>query len=124
MKEKEYGQNTIYIENFYRFFEKKKITSLSLCLAMIFLMGIPPSQGFLWRMEFLKIVYNSARMLSFVTYIVCFYSLGYVYFKWILAVFQNKSISQATFGLFSFGKIDFFITICALATLLCSFLIK
>jgi NADH:ubiquinone oxidoreductase subunit 2 (subunit N) len=122
LKELEYNRRSVYVENFYKFFEKRKVIALPLCLAMIFLLGIPPLQGFYWRIEFLKVVYNFRRPWSFVMYTVFFYSIGYVYLKWILAIFQNKSSSQETDNFHSSPMINGLIILCAFAILGCSFL--
>jgi NADH:ubiquinone oxidoreductase subunit 2 (subunit N) len=124
LKELEYNQRSVYIENFYKLFEKRKVIALPLCLAMIFLLGIPPLQGFYWRVEFLKAVYNFRRSWSFVVYTVCFYSMGYVYLKWILAIFQNKfSFPQEVSNFHSSPVINWLIILCAFVILGCSFLI-
>ncbi|MDR1891112.1 MAG: hypothetical protein LBQ23_02940 [Puniceicoccales bacterium] len=122
LKELECAQRAVYIENFYRLFWGKKVVALPLCLAMAFLLGVPPLQGFSWRTAFLGAVYNSGRIWSFIVYIVCFYSLGYVYLKWILAIFQKKSSPWEKDNALSAHKIDWFIVLCVLVILGCSFL--
>ncbi|MDR2603144.1 MAG: hypothetical protein LBC11_01095 [Puniceicoccales bacterium] len=123
LKESEYAQRSVHIENFYKLFEKRKVIALPLCLAMIFLLGIPPLQGFYWRIAFLEAVYNFGRPWSFVVYTVCFYSMGYVYLKWILAIFQNKSSSKEASNFHSSFVINGLIILCAFAMLGCLFLI-
>ncbi|MDR1232855.1 MAG: hypothetical protein LBJ75_01140 [Puniceicoccales bacterium] len=122
LKESEYNQRSVYIENFYRLFEKRKVIALPLCLAMVFLLGIPPLQGFYWRTEFLKAVYNFSRPWSFLMYTICFYSMGYVYLKWILAIFQNKSSLQEAEIFHSSPLINWLIVLGAFVILGCSFL--
>jgi NADH:ubiquinone oxidoreductase subunit 2 (subunit N) len=122
LKELEYNQRSVYIENFYKFFEKRTVIAIPLCLAMVFLLGLPPLQGFHWRMEFLKAVYNFKRPWSFITYTICFYSMGYVYLKWILAIFQNKSSPQEVSNSHASPILNWLVSLCALAILGCSFL--
>ncbi|MDR2778793.1 MAG: hypothetical protein LBB16_00695 [Puniceicoccales bacterium] len=122
LKELECNQRSVYIENFYKLFEKRKTIALPLCLAMIFLLGIPPLQGFYWRITFLKAVYNFKWLWNFVVYIVCFYSMGYIYFKWILAIFQNKSSSKEANNFHFSPVINGLIILCAFAILGCLFL--
>ncbi|MDR2628645.1 MAG: hypothetical protein LBC30_01465 [Puniceicoccales bacterium] len=122
LKELECDQRSVYVENFYKLFEKRKIIALPSCLAMVFLLGIPPLQGFHWRMDLLKAVHNFGRPWSFVAYTVCFYSMGYIYLKWILAIFQNKSSPQEANNFHSSPVINGLVVLCALAILSCSFL--
>ncbi|MDR0693314.1 MAG: hypothetical protein LBF49_01950 [Puniceicoccales bacterium] len=123
LKELEYNQRSVHVENFYKLFERRKVIALPLCLAMIFLLGIPPLQGFSWRIEFLKAVYNFRRPWSFVMYTVCFYSMGYVYLRWILAIFQNKSSPREVGNFHPSPAINWLIILCAFVILGCSFLI-
>jgi NADH:ubiquinone oxidoreductase subunit 5 (subunit L)/multisubunit Na+/H+ antiporter MnhA subunit len=89
---------------------------------MVFLLGIPPLQGFCWRTEFLKAVYSFGRPWSFLMYTICFYSMGYVYLKWILAIFQNKPSPKEVGNFHSFPVINGLIILGAFTILGCSFL--
>jgi NADH:ubiquinone oxidoreductase subunit 2 (subunit N) len=119
LKELEYDQCSVYVENFYRFFWKKRFVAISLCLAMAFLLGTPPLPGFYWRIEFLGAICKPGWIWSFVAYIICFYSLGYVYLKWILATFQNKSSTQEASNRILPNKINWLIILCSFVILGC-----
>ncbi|MDR2737337.1 MAG: hypothetical protein LBB18_00120 [Puniceicoccales bacterium] len=119
MKEKECGEKAAHIENFYNFFFEDRVAAISTFIAMAFFIGTPPLQGMAWRVEFMEKVRGSGNLPWFVMFIVCLYSLGYVYFKWLLAIFQNKIIPKNIVWWRTFTPIRFLIAAGALITVTC-----
>ncbi|MDR3144085.1 MAG: hypothetical protein LBT64_01120 [Puniceicoccales bacterium] len=86
--EKKCGKGTIHLEDFHNLWVGEKIVAVSLLAAMMFLIGIPPLTGFAWRAAIVKSLIVEHRGLT-IGLILCFISLGYTYFKWILAIFKT-----------------------------------
>ncbi|MDR1402012.1 MAG: hypothetical protein LBI81_03610 [Puniceicoccales bacterium] len=107
-------------EHFYNLFHGNKIASLALCVAISFLIGVPPLGEVFWRMKFLKTIYNSAQGLSSAIFILCFCSLGCAYFKWLLAAFQRNQAGNEAPNLRARG-INFFAAAYALGIVMCKF---
>jgi NADH:ubiquinone oxidoreductase subunit 2 (subunit N) len=113
-KERECNQRVVYVENFYGLFGDSKILTASMCLALAFLLGVPPLHGFRWRVEFLEVVHGRGQIWSFVVYVICLCALGYAYFRWIMAIFQSRSIPRRSAESLFSCYVDWFVLLCAI----------
>ncbi|MDR1433348.1 MAG: hypothetical protein LBI61_03360 [Puniceicoccales bacterium] len=123
LKEAECDNGAVYIENFHDFFPENKLSATSFAVALSFLLGTPPLHGAVWRTEFARVIYGSGRPLSLAMFIICFCSIGYVYFKWLLAVFQKKPPRKNGIQRPSTLGIDAFVFLCAAVMVVGAFLV-
>jgi NADH:ubiquinone oxidoreductase subunit 2 (subunit N) len=120
LREKELGTKNVYIENFHNFFVESKISSISLFVAILFFLGTPPLHGIVWRIALINAVYDCGRIASMVAFIICFCSVGYVYFRWMLAIFQKNSRPRVEPMSSLRNRIDIFAVVCTLGVVFCS----
>jgi NADH:ubiquinone oxidoreductase subunit 2 (subunit N) len=111
-----------WVENFYNFFHRNKILATSSFVALVFLMGTPPLPGFSWRTRLVEKIHalqcSSTDGLVLLT--MCFYALGYAYFRWILALFWKNSITDSVVRHRPSARIQVCVAACAAIIIVCS----